>query len=50
LLTPDSLLGAGLASSGKRIGSYDFVVAATAMENGMDMATFNKRHLPRKGN
>ena len=26
------------------IGSYDLIVAATALERGGDVATFNRRH------
>jgi tRNA(fMet)-specific endonuclease VapC len=35
---------AGLESSGKMIGSYDLIVAATALERGSSVATFNARH------
>ena len=35
---------AELQSVGKRIGSYDLIVAATALERGSHVATFNKRH------
>jgi len=35
---------AELANAGKMIGYYDLIVAATAMERGSDVATFNKRH------
>jgi tRNA(fMet)-specific endonuclease VapC len=35
---------AELESSGKMIGFYDVIVAATAMERGSDVATFNRRH------
>jgi tRNA(fMet)-specific endonuclease VapC len=35
---------AELESSGKMIGSYDLVVAATALEHGSAVATFNQRH------
>ena len=35
---------AALESSGKMIGSYDIIVAATARERGSAVATFNKRH------
>ena len=35
---------AALESSGKMIGSYDLIVAATALERGSAIATFNKRH------
>ena len=31
-------------SSGKMIGFYDLIVAATALERGSSVATFNKRH------
>ena len=33
-----------LEAAGKMIGSYDVLVAATALERGSDVATFNKRH------
>jgi tRNA(fMet)-specific endonuclease VapC len=35
---------ASLESSGQMIGDYDLIVAATAMERGSAVATFNKRH------
>jgi tRNA(fMet)-specific endonuclease VapC len=35
---------ADLESSGKMIGSYDLIVAATALERGSAVATFNQRH------
>jgi tRNA(fMet)-specific endonuclease VapC len=35
---------ADLESSGKMIGYYDLVVAATALERGSGLATFNHRH------
>jgi tRNA(fMet)-specific endonuclease VapC len=35
---------AELESSGKMIGYYDIIVAATAVEHGSAVATFNKRH------
>ena len=35
---------AELESSGQMIGFYDVIVAATAMERGSDVATFNRRH------
>ena len=35
---------AALESSGKMIGSYDLIVAATALERGSAVATFNQRH------
>ena len=35
---------AQLEAAGKMIGSYDLIVAATALERGSEVATFNKRH------
>ena len=35
---------AALESSGKMIGAYDLIVAATALERGSTVATFNQRH------
>ena len=35
---------AQLEVSGKMIGFYDLIVAATALEHGSELATFNKRH------
>jgi tRNA(fMet)-specific endonuclease VapC len=35
---------AQLESSGKMIGYYDIIVAATALERGDEVATFNHRH------
>jgi tRNA(fMet)-specific endonuclease VapC len=35
---------AELEASGKMIGYYDIIVAATALERGSDVATFNQRH------
>ncbi|HXR47712.1 MAG TPA: PIN domain-containing protein [Candidatus Limnocylindrales bacterium] len=35
---------AQLEAAGKMIGYYDLIVAATAMESGAGVATFNKRH------
>ncbi len=35
---------ADLQSAGNMIGSYDLSVAATALERGSQVATFNKRH------
>jgi tRNA(fMet)-specific endonuclease VapC len=35
---------AELASTGKMIGFYDLIVAATALERGSAVATFNLRH------
>jgi tRNA(fMet)-specific endonuclease VapC len=37
-------LWAFLESSGKMIGYYDLIVAATALERGSAVATFNQRH------
>ena len=37
-------LWAALESSGKMIGFYDLIVAATALEHGSSVATFNHRH------
>jgi predicted nucleic acid-binding protein len=36
-----------LESSGQMIGDYDLIVAATAVERGCAVATFNKRHFER---
>jgi len=35
---------AELEASGKMIGFYDLIVAATALERGSQVATFNRRH------
>ena len=35
---------AELQSAGKIIGAYDLMVAATALERGSQVATFNRRH------
>lgn len=35
---------AELQAAGKMIGYYDVIVAATALEHGSHLATFNKRH------
>ena len=35
---------AQLEVAGKMIGSYDLIVAATALERGSEVATFNQRH------
>lgn len=35
---------AQLEAAGKMIGSYDLIVAATALERGSEVATFNQRH------
>jgi tRNA(fMet)-specific endonuclease VapC len=35
---------ADVDSRGKMIGFYDLIVAATALERGSQVATFNKRH------
>jgi tRNA(fMet)-specific endonuclease VapC len=41
---------ADLQSIGKMIGAYDLIVAATALERGSHVATFNQRHFsPVKG-
>ena len=37
-------LWAALEASGKMIGFYDLIVAATALETGGAVATFNTRH------
>ena len=37
-------LWAELEASGKMIGFYDVIVAATALERGSDVVTFNQRH------
>jgi len=36
-----------LESAGEMIGSYDVIVAATALERGSQVATFNKKHFSR---
>ena len=33
--------------AGKRIGYYDLMVAATALERGSDVAAFNRKHFDR---
>ena len=38
---------ADLESSGKMIGFYDLIVAATALEHGSAVATFNQHHFAR---
>ena len=35
---------AELEGSGKMIGYYDLIVAATALQRGSEVVTFNKRH------
>ena len=35
---------AELEVAGKMISAYDVIVAATALERGSEVATFNKRH------
>jgi tRNA(fMet)-specific endonuclease VapC len=40
-------LWAKLETSGKMIGYYDVIVAATALERGSTVVTFNKRHFAR---
>lgn len=37
-------LWASLEAAGKMIGSYDLIVAATALEGGSAVVTFNTRH------
>ena len=37
-------LWAELESAGKMIGYYDLILAASAIERGSSVATFNKRH------
>jgi tRNA(fMet)-specific endonuclease VapC len=37
-------LWAELESSGQMIGSHDLILAATAIQTGSDVATFNERH------
>jgi tRNA(fMet)-specific endonuclease VapC len=39
-----SRLWAGLEASGKMIGYYDLILAATALEGGSAVVTFNTRH------
>ncbi len=38
---------AQLEAGGNMIGSYDVIVAATALERGSEVATFNKHHFDR---
>jgi predicted nucleic acid-binding protein len=38
---------AAMESSGDMIGFYDLIVAATALEGGSAVATFNRRHFAR---
>lgn len=38
---------ASLAASGAIIGAYDLIVAATALERGNSVATFNHKHFAR---
>lgn len=33
-----------LEAAGKMIGAYDLILAATALERGSEVATFNRRH------
>ena len=40
-------LWAELQTAGKMIGAYDLIVAATALERGSQVATFNQRHFAR---
>jgi predicted nucleic acid-binding protein len=37
-------LWAELEAAGKLIGAHDLIVAATALERGSEVATFNRRH------
>ena len=37
-------LWSDLEASGKIIGAYDLIVAATALQRGSTLATFNRRH------
>ena len=37
-------LWAKLEAAGKMIGAYDLIVAASALERGSEVATFNRRH------
>ncbi len=37
-------LWAELEAAGKMIGAYDLIVAASALERGSEVATFNRRH------
>ena len=36
--------GSKLEAAGKMIGYYDIIVAATVLERGSEVATFNQRH------
>jgi tRNA(fMet)-specific endonuclease VapC len=38
---------AQLQAAGKMIGSHDLIVAATALERGSEVATFNQQHFAR---
>lgn len=38
---------ASLEAAGRMIGGYDLIVAATALERGSEVATFNKHHFDR---
>jgi predicted nucleic acid-binding protein len=40
-------LWAQLQAAGTMIGYYDLIVAATALERGCEVATFNRRHFSR---
>jgi tRNA(fMet)-specific endonuclease VapC len=40
-------LWAELQTAGTMLGYYDLIVAATALERGSEVATFNKRHFSR---
>jgi tRNA(fMet)-specific endonuclease VapC len=37
-------LWAKLEAAGKMIGAYDLILAATALDRGSEVATFNRRH------
>ena len=45
--TEHARIWASLESSGQMIGDYDLIVAATAIERGSAVATFNRRHYSR---
>ncbi len=40
-------LWAALEATGRMIGDYDLIVAASALERGSSLATFNQRHFSR---
>ena len=41
--TTSEVVWAELEAAGKMIGYYDIIVAATALERGSDVATFNRK-------